>query len=602
MADPIEHVVVLMLANNSFDRMLGCMTDVYPNLAGVNNAHPFTNPGHPDTTHLFAQLPNNLTAIANDPGHDLDDVLRQIGNNDCQGFVADFAQKYPQANPDERYQIMGYFPLNNLPVLHTLARSFLVCDHWYSSVPGPTWPNRFFVHSGTSLGHTDMPGGIFRPDIHLYNQPTVFQRLSEQNVSWRIYYGDVPQSLVMTEQLRYRQLYRHMDQFSNDVIDASSFPQYVFIEPSYFGVNQNDQHPPTDVAHGEALIAQIYNALRQNEELWQSTLFVLLYDEHGGFCDHVPPPPTVAPDSNTKSFAFNLLGLRVPAVLISPWLDAGVLSTVFDHTSLLKYLTDKWGLGPLGARVPQANSFAGALSTRTSGRTDCPASLVVPVVQPNDLNFAMNAHQIALAGFTQHLEATTRVASEDLMAAPPRAVVGDDSSQSHSAPGRAEQFLSPTTSKVRDLVFVSYSHKDKRYLDELLVHLKPLQRAGRIAAWSDHQIQAGSKWFDQIKQSLADAKVVIMLVSSDFLASDFIDEHELGDVLKKAESGGVLLLWFLVRPCAYKESPLKDYQAAINPSKALSEMRGGRDKAWVTICEEIKKAVSRPDPGNSRGR
>jgi phospholipase C len=441
MADPIKHVVVLMLENNSFDRMLGCMNAVFPTLEGVNTAHPFENPDYPDTTHLFAQLPNDLTAIANDPGHDLDDVLRQIGNNDCQGFVADFAQHCPQASPDERYQIMGYFPLNDLPVLHALARNFLVCDHWYSSVPGPTWPNRFFVHSGTSLGHTDMPEGIFHPDIHLYNQPTVFQRLSEQHVSWRIYYGDVPQSLVMTEQLRFPQFYRPMGWFANDTHNAQTFPQYAFIEPSYFGANQNDQHPPTDVAHGEVLIAQVYNALRANEELWQSTLFVLLYDEHGGFCDHLPPPATVAPDGNTKTFAFNLLGVRVPAVLISPWLNAGVLSTVFDHTSLLKYLTDKWGLGPLGARVPQANSFATAMAARTSGRTDCPTSIALPAARPNDMNVAMNAQQIALAGFSQHLEATVSGASDNAVAAHVRAMAGDYASQSQAVSERVQQYF-----------------------------------------------------------------------------------------------------------------------------------------------------------------
>jgi phospholipase C len=441
MADPIEHVVVLMLENNSFDRMLGCMNAIYPSLEGVDTADPFTNPDYPDTTHLLAQLPNDLTAIASDPGHDLADVLRQIGQNDCQGFVTDFALHCPQATTGQRYQIMGYFQLGDLPVLHTLARNFLVCDQWFSSVPGPTWPNRFFVHSGTSLGHTDMPEGIFHPAIHLYNQPTVFHRLSDQKVSWRIYYGDVPQTLVMTEQLEYPQFYRHMDQFATDTQNAQTFPQYVFIEPSYFGANQNDQHPPTDVAHGEALIAQVYNALRQNEDLWQSTLFVLLYDEHGGFCDHVPPPATVAPDGNIKTFAFNLLGLRVPAVLISPWLDAGVLSTVFDHTSLLKYLTDKWSLGPLGNRVPQANSFAAARTDRTSGRTDCPASLAVPVPPPNDMNVAMNAQQVALAGFTQQLEATAPAASDTAVAAHVRAMAGDYSSQSQVVSERVEQFF-----------------------------------------------------------------------------------------------------------------------------------------------------------------
>src|SRR5205809_2504371 len=175
-----------------------------------------------------------------------------------------------------------------LPVLHKLAEHFLICDHWFSSVPGPTWPNRFFVHSGTSLGHVDMPNGFFHPGIHLYDQPTVYQRLSEKGISWKIYFGDVPQSLVLIHQLMHPKGYHHHDRFFEDAAGPEAgFPQYSFIEPYYFGAKQSDQHPPTDVRHGEALIASVYNAIRSNDQLWNSTLFVLLYDEHGGFYDHV---------------------------------------------------------------------------------------------------------------------------------------------------------------------------------------------------------------------------------------------------------------------------------------------------------------------------
>lgn len=165
MADPIQHVVVLMLENNSFDRMLGCMKAIRPEMEGPNSpeANPFTNPDYPDSTRLFAQLPGAQLTVALDPGHDLDDVLRQVHQGDCKGFVSDFVQHSPQAPEAERYQIMDYFKLVDLPALHALAQNFLICDHWFSSMPGPTWPNRFFVHSGTSLGHVDMPGGLFIP-------------------------------------------------------------------------------------------------------------------------------------------------------------------------------------------------------------------------------------------------------------------------------------------------------------------------------------------------------------------------------------------------------------------------------------------------------
>jgi phospholipase C len=443
MTNPIKHVIVLMFENNSFDRMLGCMTAVYPQLEGVKQDGKSTNPDYPDSSHLIAQLSVATDTVPVDPAHELDDVTRQVDGGACDGFVRDFAQHSPQAPPDERNQIMAYFKLGELPVLHQLARNFMVCDHWFCSVPGPTWPNRFFVNSGTSLGHVDMPDGFFHPALHFYDQPTVYQRLEEQKIPWRIYYGDVPQSLAMTEQLKYPGNYRKMDRFAADVA-AADFPLYVFIEPCYFGSGQNDEHPPTDVMHGEALLATVYNELRASEELWASTLFVVLYDEHGGFYDHVPPPATIAPDNNTKTFAFDRLGVRIPAVLISPWLDPGVLSTEFDHTSLLRYVSDKWNLGPLGNRTAKANSFASAF-VRSSARTDCPGSLPVPAAAPSDVNPALNPHQAALAGLTHHLEVNYTKPDSRTIAAHAQAMAGGYAAQSHAVSERTTQFLSATT-------------------------------------------------------------------------------------------------------------------------------------------------------------
>jgi phospholipase C len=448
MPDPIQHVVVLMFENNSFDRMLGCMKAVYPTLDGVDPGVTRVNPDYPDTSHLFAQLPHAAFAIGHDPAHDLDDVLDQIDGG-CMGFVRDFAQHVPQAAPADKYQIMAYFALDQLPVLHTLARNFLVCDHWFSSVPGPTWCNRFFVHSGTSLGHVDMPNGFFQPAIHLYNQPTVYQRLDERNVPWKIYFGDVPQSLLLTEQLARPFGYHHFDVFLQDATGpASAFPQYSFIEPHYFGSSENDQHPPTDVRQGEALLAQVYNALRANEELWRSTLLVVLYDEHGGFYDHVYPPPAVPPDGNVATFSFAQLGVRVPALLISPWVDAGVLPTQFDHTSLLKYATGKWALGPLGNRTPTANNFADALLKRTTPRPDCPAVVTAAGGAPNPMDVDLNAQQAALAGFTHHLESNITKPDEHTIAQRSVAMAGSFAQQSQTVADRVRDFLTKATGKL----------------------------------------------------------------------------------------------------------------------------------------------------------
>jgi len=435
-----------MLENNSFDRMLGCMKVVYPTLEGVDpTAEPSRNPDFPDPRHFFGQLPVAQHSVAQDPGHELDDALRQIHEKNS-GFVADFVQHCPTAPKDERYQIMAYFQRGELPVLHKLAEHFLICDHWFSSVPGPTWPNRFFVHSGTSLGHVDMPNGFFHPGIHLYNQPTVYQRLSEKGISWKIYFGDVPQSLVLTHQLKHPKSYHHHDQFFKDAAGPEEeFPQYSFIEPYYFGAKQSDQHPPTDVRHGEALIASVYNAIRANDQLWNSTLFVLLYDEHGGFYDHFPPPPTVPPDSYTEKFKFDTLGVRVPAILISPWVEAGVLTTVFDHTSLLKYVTDKWSLGALGNRTAQAATFADALTRRNSLREDCPESIGIRSASDNPTDIQLNGHQAALAGFSHHLEVNETKPDDATIATHSKAMAGTYQEQSAAVAERAEAFLAKTS-------------------------------------------------------------------------------------------------------------------------------------------------------------
>ena len=199
-----------------------------------------------------------------------------------------------------------------------------------------------------------------------------------------------------------------MPQFFTDAKGAeASFPSYSFIEPTYFGSGQNDEHPPSDILRGEVLLAQVYNAIRNNEALWEKTLLVVLYDEHGGFYDHVFPPACVAPDGNTSEFSFAQYGIRVPAVLISPWLEKQVLSDDLDHTSLLRYATDMWGLGALGARTAAAKSFASTWKVAGAVRTDVPVNIPEPTTLPNPVVEGLNPNQLALVGFSRYLETQT---------------------------------------------------------------------------------------------------------------------------------------------------------------------------------------------------
>ena len=218
--------------------------------------------------------------------------------------------------------------------------------------------------------------------MRIYYQETIFDRLSEAGIDWKIFHDGIPQSIVLTRLLtRYLTFrgYKDMDSFYDLASgNPGDFPAYAFIEPRYFGSDENDQHPPADIRRGEMLIADVYNAIRSNRALWESTLLVITSDEHGGFYDHVEPPDTVPPDDHTAEWSFDRLGVRVPTVLVSPWIKRGVVKTVFDHTSLLRYLCEKWNLEPLGARMQasagpkRANSFADELTKLTSPRTDTP--------------------------------------------------------------------------------------------------------------------------------------------------------------------------------------------------------------------------------------
>ncbi len=406
--DQIKHVIVLMMENASYDHMLGS----FPGGDGINEKNPYFNLD--DQGNKIYQKITTAKQMPLDPLHDVPDVAKQISDNNS-GFVQNFITHYPTSSPNDRQNIMGYYPWGFLPALHALAAEYTVCDHWFSSLPGPTWPNRFFALSGTSSGRVNMPDGMKDPELREFfyqRQSTIFDRLNEQKISWRSYCGDVPISFVFTHQRKPKNLknYRDMSDFYKDVKGSpDEFPAFTFIEPKYMGKEQNDDHPPHNTMKAEKLIADTYNAIRSNEKLWNQSLFVVVYDEHGGFYDHVTPPPAIPPDEHKEEgYDFTQLGLRVPAILISPWVKKSVEKTIFDHTSLLRYLTDKWGLGPLGERTAHANSIGVALDFSDGPRKDClpsievkEADLVSP--KPHLEKHATNGNQKAMHLFAEFL-------------------------------------------------------------------------------------------------------------------------------------------------------------------------------------------------------
>lgn len=380
-SDPIKHVVLLVLENHSFDQMLGCLQHEYPDLDGVDvDGAPRSNRNSKGVAIL--QLPTDEQQMKLDPKHENVDVLEQLAGGNA-GFVTNFEKSYPDSTPDDQQDVMGYYPEDFLPALHQLGKTFTVCDRWFSSLPGPTWPNRFFALSGTSAGCVLMPDGLQHPRLGEFvsqQQDTIFQRLTAKGIGWNIYFSDFPISLMLVKQRGLAALgnYRLIEHFFDAASgDEKDFPSFAFIEPKYMAADQDDDHPPHNIFKAEKLIADVYNAIRSNDALWESTLLVITYDEHGGFYDHVTPPPAVAPDDLRvdSAYGFNQLGVRVPALLVSPWVGRCVEHTTFDHTSLLKYLIEKWNLGSLYARTEAATSIAVAL------RTEMLPSTVLPFIR-----------------------------------------------------------------------------------------------------------------------------------------------------------------------------------------------------------------------------
>jgi phospholipase C len=393
----IKHVVVLMLENRSFDCMLGNLYQAGPGFDGLTG-----NESNPDpATQLAVKIQpskalNYYSAVIPnpDPGEEFVYMNEQLfggtstidqpptprnnGRPPMTGFVADYLRQRPgligrllqDPCPDPQ-DMMHYFTPQQLPVLTQLARAFGVSDQWHASAPCQTWANRLFAHTGTCRGYVDNNDFLLKLQVP-FPAPSIFGLLSKHNRSWRIYYHDFPQSIILGDAAIEFWKYRHFGQFLADAY-AGALPDYSFIEPHYFSellFTPNDQHPPHNVLPGEKLIAQVYNAVRHSS-CWKESLLIITWDEHGGCYDHAPPPRAISPDGlGNNGFFFDRYGVRVPAVIVSPWIAPSVVRSAphgiafdgppypFDHTSIIRTVRELFNLGPaLTARDDVAPSL-----------------------------------------------------------------------------------------------------------------------------------------------------------------------------------------------------------------------------------------------------
>ena len=401
--DKLQHIVVLMMENRSFDHMLGSLKAVNPAIDGVD-ANAFTNPDAKGNVVKPQPKAEFQAQLQPDPDHHFPAVDLQIFAGDTsakrqpnmQGFVKSYFNQQRDAKHSQ--MIMYYFPQDKLPVLTTLALEFAVFNRWFASIPGPTICNRAFAHYGTSFGRVDL-NPIYPPEAI----KSIYTRLIHANPkrTAKVYYYDTTSSTMEVANLLQNQpeLFGTYSQFLADC-EKGDLPDYSFIEPNYSDHQSdsgeeiaNDQHPDHNVQAGEVFIASIYQAIKNNPELWESTALLITYDEHGGIFDHVPPPGCTkdifTADGNATGtgtpFQFDRLGVRVPTILVSPWIPKGTVENrVFDHASIPATIT-RFFLGDYSPRSPRETSAdvflepKGAASDPARNllsldvmRTDCP--------------------------------------------------------------------------------------------------------------------------------------------------------------------------------------------------------------------------------------
>jgi phospholipase C len=425
----LDHIVVVMFENRSFDNLLGYLYEPgevpsFEGVAGRDLSNPLPVEITPAPGRSVAVRPaTTMDTPDPNPGEELPHVNTQMFGtvapasnrfskiDDMQppynappdagaappmnGFVIDYANEFRDEvgrlpSYDECAQIMTCYTSGQLPVLSTLAREFACFDHWFSEVPTETYPNRSFLHSGSSSGYVlNHPPGKFALEN---DAPTIFERLESAGRTWHVYI-DPEQMLPATALIHARRLAPYFATHFSTTYDfyeharTGKLADYSFIEPNMF-VPHSDMHPPgaarlrrlidapapEAMARGEQLLARVYGAVRDSATAdgsnFENTLLLVLFDEHGGTFDHVPPPPAIPPGGSSRlemGFAFDRSGVRVPAVAVSAWVDARtVVTQEFRHTSVIRTLRERWSLGgPLTPRDATAANIAPTLGRST---------------------------------------------------------------------------------------------------------------------------------------------------------------------------------------------------------------------------------------------
>ncbi|XP_024028148.1 non-specific phospholipase C2 isoform X2 [Morus notabilis] len=403
-SSPIKTVVVLVMENRSFDHMLGWMKRLNPEIDGVDGSE--SNPistTDPNSRRVFFR--NQSHYVDPDPGHSFQAIREQIFgrpgddavSTDAAPPMNGFAQQaFAMDNSSAMSEaVMNGFDPDKVPVYKALVAQFAVFDRWFASVPSSTQPNRLFVHSGSSGGATSNIPALLAKG---YPQRTIFENLDDAGIPFGIYYQNIPATLFYRNlrKLKYWGKFHSYDLSFKSHARRGKLPGYAVVEQRYMDTKSapaNDDHPSHDVYQGQMFVKEVYETLRASPQ-WNQTLLIITYDEHGGFYDHVPTPVRGVPSPDgivgpePFLFRFNRLGVRVPTIMASPWIEKGTVvhgpsgspfpTSEFEHSSIPATVKKLFNLSSpfLTKRDQWAGTFEGIFQKRTEPRTDCPAEIL----------------------------------------------------------------------------------------------------------------------------------------------------------------------------------------------------------------------------------
>lgn len=355
---PFDTVVVLMMENRSFDHLLGWLPGANGRQQGLSYVDT-QGAAHP----TWPLAPDFQGCAYDDPDHTWQGIAAQYAGGECNGFLQ-------TAKVGDRFPI-GYYVEADLPILSTLASGYTTFDNYFCSMMGPTWENRLYQLTGTT--QIDMPDGFPTRDSErpCLIQTAIFDRVRDAGLTTRYYYHGEPMTGLFRSK-RYDDIALQIDRFWDDA-RKGALPNVVFVDPDYTDAAEdngtsNDYHHKGSVLVAEEFVARVYNALKDSPQ-WGRMVFVLNFDEHGGFYDHIAPPAVQDDTVQAGSGPFpdlKRLGFRVPAIAMGPFAPKKIETAgPYEHCSILKMIEWRWGLEPMTLRDRHAKNFADALDFRT---------------------------------------------------------------------------------------------------------------------------------------------------------------------------------------------------------------------------------------------